>query len=596
LAKSKIAQELIDSGSGILNKLFKSGTVDDVVSDAAIAAEKNNDILRNSLDQDVFAAGSREASDAATQKLVVDNADIAAKNLDLVENGPSDAIAQSLIKPQLKIGQGFSPSSVDNISQDVGSDAASLYDKLATGGKIAAGVGAAGLGASMLMGEDGKVPPRNQQSSSGMSREEFYPGYPTRQPNIDPLMQQAPMPASVPTEKIPNPKSAGAVRPSAPEIKVTEESVPKSESVTDDIEGFTNNTVEDLQNAQRQASDARLANELGRASELIGTSISNTRPIAQEIFTQQAKDSDRIVDDFEKRAEKEEADPNSMISAQFRDYLKKFGINVPSSTSAKAAAKIMPYAYQKFAAKEAQIARSAETDKELAARAKENALTRASQREQNELRREEMKLGRQEKREQKLTDSQTRFSETIGKAVQNKEYDKYSKLNNVKSRAQMALENPSGQRDAALVYDFVKALDPDSAVREGEISFVGGAASIPQKIRKYMISATTGQQLLPEQRNEIIAVINKSFADQQKAWKSSIQPALNRAKRLGIDESLVMPADMPEDVAPKAEKSATPQQAPKAEKTVVKKGYNRKTNQTQLIYSDGTKEIVEGKK
>ena len=31
------------------------------------------------------------------------------------------------------------------------------------------------------------------------------------------------------------------------------------------------------------------------------------------------------------------------------------------------------------------------------------------------------------------------------------------------------------------------------------------------------------------------------------------------------------------------------------QKTVVKKGYNSKTNQTQLIYSDGTKEIVNGK-
>lgn len=37
-------------------------------------------------------------------------------------------------------------------------------------------------------------------------------------------------------------------------------------------------------------------------------------------------------------------------------------------------------------------------------------------------------------------------------------------------------------------------------------------------------------------------------------------------------------------------KKTTPQ------KTVVKKGYNSKTNQTQLIYSDGTKEIVNGKR
>ena len=34
----------------------------------------------------------------------------------------------------------------------------------------------------------------------------------------------------------------------------------------------------------------------------------------------------------------------------------------------------------------------------------------------------------------------------------------------------------------------------------------------------------------------------------------------------------------------------------KGEKTIVKKGYNSKTNQTQFIYSDGTKEIVDGKK
>tara|TARA_R110000868_G_scaffold66014_13_gene197055 strand:+ start:838 stop:2418 length:1581 start_codon:yes stop_codon:yes gene_type:complete len=395
----------------------------------------------------------------------------------------------------------------------------STFQKMLLGGTAAGG---AALGYNAMNGGNsgGKAPASSVPPE--MSRENFYPGYPSRVPDKQP---QAPV---APQENA----SVQALQALPPQPKNVEQIAAEP---TFDSEGFTNNTVAGLQQAQDQAASGRLANELGRASELIGSSIAGVKPIAQQVFTEQAKNSDKAVESFEQRAEKEKSDPKSAISAQFRDFTRKFGITVPSNMSAEAAAKIMPYAYQKFAAQQAQEAR-----------AEEGKLARANARDMKETTLEAARIAAGNKKEQKLTDKQTDFAEKIGKAVQNKEYEKYTKLHNVVSRMQDSAKNPSAQGDAALVYDFVKALDNESAVREGEISFVGAAASVPQRVQTYINRAYKGELLLPEQREEIMRIGKKSRDDQRKTWESSVTPALKRAERLGIDKSLILPEDMPD--------------------------------------------------
>lgn len=349
--------------------------------------------------------------------------------------------------------------------------------------------------------------------------------------------------------------------------------------------GFTENTVENLRNAQKQAADGRLANELGRASELVGTAISGAKPIAQEIFTQQAKDSDNIVKSFEERAEKEKSDPKSAISHQFRDFVRKFGVTVPSNMSAEAAAKIMPYAYQKFAAKEAQEARAFEAGEN-------RALRRDMAAESAAIRKDAAKIRDTDKQVSRASDKAV----TLASKIQNDYYKNYNQVSDAARIIETNMKDPTPQGDLATVYSFVKVLDPGSVVKEGEIKLSQAARSIPTGMQGALNKYISGQTLTPKERKDIADLAGKAASRSRAVWDASAKPYIAQAEKLGLDKDLYLP---PEALEPRTQ-AKTPASAEMPNKaapsrTIVKKGYNSKTNQTQFVYSDGSKEIVEGR-
>lgn len=140
------------------------------------------------------------------------------------------------------------------------------------------------------------------------------------------------------------------VKPIAPEVKGS-----VHDSATSSLEERPSiNTVENLMSAQKAAGDAEFANRLGRAGELVGTAFSHTKPVAQEAFNEQIKAAGEIPKNFEELAEKEKEDAGSGLSQGFRDFIKSTtGTAIPSNMSATQAAKIMPYAFQKYEKTEA---------------------------------------------------------------------------------------------------------------------------------------------------------------------------------------------------------------------------------------------------
>lgn len=65
----------------------------------------------------------------------------------------------------------------------------------------------------------------------------------------------------------------------------------------------------------------------------------------------------------------------------------------------------------------------------------------------------------------------------------------------------------SGIRDIAFVFQFMKALDPESTVRESEGRMVVTAASVPESLRAKIEHLLNGDLLAPETRNEIFRTI-----------------------------------------------------------------------------------------
>jgi hypothetical protein len=67
-----------------------------------------------------------------------------------------------------------------------------------------------------------------------------------------------------------------------------------------------------------------------------------------------------------------------------------------------------------------------------------------------------------------------------------------------------AKTNPTPQDDQALIYQFVKAQDPTSVVRESEYANAANAIALTDRITSYAQRLQTGQKLTPTQRADMV--------------------------------------------------------------------------------------------
>ena len=141
-----------------------------------------------------------------------------------------------------------------------------------------------------------------------------------------------------------------------------------------------------------------------------------------------------------------------------------------------------------------------------------------------------------------------------------------------------AAKNPSAKGDLTMVYSFVKALDPESVVREGEISLLNANRSVPDSIKGYAQRLYKGESLLPKEREDLINQARTLTTTDYKRSRNDIKAYRENATRLGLDPELYTP-DPYATFKPK-----------EAEKTVVRTGVMGGKKVVQ--YSDGTTEYA----
>lgn len=71
-------------------------------------------------------------------------------------------------------------------------------------------------------------------------------------------------------------------------------------------------------------------------------------------------------------------------------------------------------------------------------------------------------------------------------------------------RVDAAYNDQSGQADIALVYSFMKMLDPTSVVREGEFATAENAGGIPDRVSQLYNRALRGERLPPQVRDDML--------------------------------------------------------------------------------------------
>ena len=98
-------------------------------------------------------------------------------------------------------------------------------------------------------------------------------------------------------------------------------------------------------------------------------------------------------------------------------------------------------------------------------------------------------------------------------------------------RIQAAAKNPSAAGDLALIFNYMKVLDPGSTVREGEFATAQNSAGIPQRLVAQYNKVVNGERLAPEQRQDFVSRAEELYKSQESIQKRQEQHYKGIAER-----------------------------------------------------------------
>ena len=107
-------------------------------------------------------------------------------------------------------------------------------------------------------------------------------------------------------------------------------------------------------------------------------------------------------------------------------------------------------------------------------------------------------------------------------------------------RIQASADDPSPAGDLALIFNFMKVLDPGSTVREGEAASVQNAGSIPERTWGLYNRVLTGQKLSPAQRTDFVRRANRLFNTANNQHSKRVGEFTRLATKVGADPSEVV--------------------------------------------------------
>ncbi len=105
-----------------------------------------------------------------------------------------------------------------------------------------------------------------------------------------------------------------------------------------------------------------------------------------------------------------------------------------------------------------------------------------------------------------------------------------------------AAVNPTAAGDLAMIFAYMKILDPTSVVRESEFANAANSAGVPERIRAQYNRLLNGQRLGPTQRADFLQRARIMGRDRASMFQATIQRYTGRANSMGVD-----PADVVHD-------------------------------------------------
>lgn len=109
-------------------------------------------------------------------------------------------------------------------------------------------------------------------------------------------------------------------------------------------------------------------------------------------------------------------------------------------------------------------------------------------------------------------------------------YDSVAGLNDLAS-------DPNGAKDIYTLYNFIKGLDPNSSVKEGEIALSQQGISLLEQAGIKAKKLTSGQILSPQFRNQITEVLKMQKEAAEKDYDAKAAPILLQGADYGLGEA-----------------------------------------------------------
>lgn len=90
----------------------------------------------------------------------------------------------------------------------------------------------------------------------------------------------------------------------------------------------------------------------------------------------------------------------------------------------------------------------------------------------------------------------------------------FVKIRDAYDRVQSAARSPSAAGDLALIFNYMKILDPGSVVREGEFATAQNAAGVPEQLRAQYNKVISGERLTDATRDDFVSQARGLFQSQ----------------------------------------------------------------------------------
>ena len=138
-----------------------------------------------------------------------------------------------------------------------------------------------------------------------------------------------------------------------------------------------------------------------------------------------------------------------------------------------------------------------------------------------------------------MTPAQFRMASTLADDFTQQSKD-YLTTESAMVRIAESARDPSPAGDLALIFNYMKVLDPNSVVRESEFAQAARTGSLPQQIQGAALRVVSGERLTPQQRQDFVQRAQRLYDGALRQHHRRIQQFSTRARRMSIPPEFVV--------------------------------------------------------